>query len=297
LTHGDWRTVDQPEQFLVEIRDLKVTYFPDDGDPIHALDGVSIGVHPGEILGVLGESGSGKSTLAAALLRLLPPHAKIERGTVTVGGQDLLQISDADLRKIRGQKISLVSQDPAVSLNPVLPCGVQIGEVLRAHLPLSASQRRQRVGELLREVGFDRPDEIYIAYPHQLSGGQRQRVVIAQAVACRPALLIADEPTSKLDATLQSEIVELLAQIRRQHGMAMLFISHDPAIFARFADRIAVMYAGLIVEVGTSADIFRHPQHAYTQSLVRLALASVITGSKLRVPLPTIGNTNGEHAN
>jgi ABC-type dipeptide/oligopeptide/nickel transport system ATPase component len=288
--------VDQPEQYLVEIRDLKVTYFPDDGDPIDALDGVSIGVRPGEVLGVLGESGSGKSTLASALLRLLPPHAKLESGTIRIGDRDLLQMSEAEIRKIRGQRISLVSQDPSVSLNPVIPCGVQIGEVLRAHFPLSASERRLRVAELLREVGFDQPEEIYAAYPHQLSGGQRQRVVTAQAVACRPELLIADEPTSKLDATLQSEIIDLLSQIRRQHGMAMLFISHDPAIFAGFADRIAVMYAGRIVEFGNSVEIFRRPQHEYTQSLVRLAMASVITGSKVRVPLPTMGSADGEHA-
>ena len=166
--------------------------------------------------------------------------------------------------------------------------GSQVGEVLRAHLPLTPQQRRERVMELFREVGFDRPEEIYSAYPHQLSGGQRQRIAIAQAVACRPALLIADEPTSKLDATLQSEIIALLSKIRRQHGTAILVISHDPTLFAGFADRIAVMYAGRIVEVGSSAEIFGRPLHPYTQALVRIAASSAITGSRARVRLQAI---------
>jgi peptide/nickel transport system ATP-binding protein len=160
--------------------------------------------------------------------------------------------------------------------------------VLRAHLRFNAQQRRERVLELLREVGFDHPQEIYSAYPHQLSGGQRQRIAIAQAVACGPALLIADEPTSKLDAPLQAEIVALLSQIRRQHGTAILVISHDPAWFAGFADRIAVMYAGRIVEVGTSGEIFGRPLHPYTQALVRIATSAVVAGSSTRVRLPAI---------
>ena len=270
------------------MRDLTVTYSPEDGEPIRALDGVSIEVRSGEIVGILGESGCGKSTLASALLRLLASHAKCEGGSILFCGRDVLNLSERELRAIRGREVSLIPQDPALSLNPVMTAGSQVGEVLRAHLPLNPQQRRERVMELCREVGFDQPQEIYSAYPHQLSGGQRQRIAIAQAVACRPALLIADEPTSKLDATLQAEIVALLSQIRRQHGTAILVISHDPTLFAGFADRIAVMYAGRIVEVGSSAEIFGRPLHPYTQALMRIATSAVVTGSSARVRLPAI---------
>jgi len=280
--------VDGSNEYFVQVRDLTVTYHPQNDEPIRALDGLSIEVRPGEIVGILGESGCGKSTLASALLRLLAPRAKCEGGTILVRGRDMLNLSERELRAIRGREISLIPQDPALSLNPVMTAGSQVGEVLRAHLPLNAQQRRERVTELFREVGFDHPEEIYSAYPHQLSGGQRQRIAIAQAVACRPPLLIADEPTSKLDATLQAEIVTLLSQIRRQHGTAILVISHDPTLFAGFADRIAVMYAGRIVEVANCAEIFRRPLHPYTQALVRIAASSVVTGSRVRVRLPAI---------
>jgi oligopeptide/dipeptide ABC transporter ATP-binding protein len=280
--------VDSSRESFAQVRELTVTYSPENGEPIRALDGLTIEVRSGEIVGILGESGCGKSTLASALLRLLPPHAKCEGGTILFRGRDLLNLSERELRAIRGREISLIPQDPALSLNPVMTAGLQVGEVLHAHLPLTAEQRRERVLELFREVGFDHPGEIYSAYPHQLSGGQRQRIAIAQAVACRPALLIADEPTSKLDATLQAGIVALLSQIRRQHGSAILVISHDPALFAGFADRIAVMYAGRIVEVGSSAEIFGRPLHPYTQALVRIATSSMVTGSSARLRLPAI---------
>ena len=280
--------IDSSRAYFAQVRELTVTYSPEGGEPIRALDGVSLEVRSGEIVGILGESGCGKSTLASALLRLLAPHAKYEGGTILVRGRDLLNLSERELRAIRGWEISLIPQDPALSLNPVMTGGSQVGEVLRAHLPLTPQQRRERVMELFREVGFDHPEEIYSAYPHQLSGGQRQRIAIAQAVACRPALLIADEPTSKLDATLQAEIVALLSQIRRQHGTAILVISHDPTLFAGFADRIAVMYAGRIVEVGKTAEIFGRPLHPYTQALVRIAASSAITGSRARVRLQAI---------
>ena len=280
--------MDSSRECFAQVRDLTVTYSPEDGEPIRALDGISIEVRSGEIVGILGESGCGKSTLASALLRLLAPHAECQGGTIQFCDRDLLNLPERELRAIRGREISLIPQDPALSLNPVMTAGSQVGEVLRAHLPLNPQQRRERVMELLREVGFDHPEEVYSAYPHQLSGGQRQRIAIAQAVACRPALLIADEPTSKLDATLQAEIVALLSQIRRQHGTAILVISHDPTLFAGFADRIAVMYAGRIVEVGSSAEIFKRPLHPYTQALMRIATSAVVTGSSARVRLPAI---------
>ncbi len=280
--------MDGSSEYCVQVRHLTVTYHPGRGDAIRALDGASLEIRPQEVVGILGESGCGKSTLASALLRLLAPQATCEAGNILVHGRDILKLSETELRAIRGRKVSLIPQDPALALNPMMTAGSQIGEVLRAHLPLNAKQRRTRIMELLQEVGFDQPSEIYSSYPHQLSGGQRQRIAIAQAVACRPALLIADEPTSKLDAGLQSGIVALLSQIRCQHGTAILIISHDPTVFAGFADRIAVMYAGRFVEVGTGAEIFGRPLHPYTQGLMRIAKISVLTGSCARVRLPVI---------
>ncbi|MGA9474840.1 MAG: ABC transporter ATP-binding protein [Terriglobales bacterium] len=263
------------KELLCDIRGLSVTYALRDGTRLRAVDDLSLAIASGEVVGILGESGCGKSTLANALLRLLPGHADSEQGTILFRGRDLLTMPESRLREIRGREISVVSQDPALALNPVINVGSQISEVLRAHLSLRAKRRRARVLELLGEVGFDRPEEIYGAYPHQLSGGQRQRVAIAQAISCHPALLIADEPTSKLDAPLQTEIIALLAKIRREHGIAIVMISHDPAVFAGFADRVAVMYAGRVVEIGTTAQIFRQPLHPYAQALVQIARSTV----------------------
>ncbi len=280
--------VDNSNKYLLQVHELKVTYFPANGDPVRALDGVSLDICSGEVVGILGESGCGKSTLASALLKMLPPQAKCEDGSILFRGRDLLSLPERDLRAIRGQEISLIPQDPALALNPVMTAGSQVSEVLRSHLPLNTQQRRQGVLDLLREVGFNEPQEIYSTYPHQLSGGQRQRIAIAQAVACRPALLIADEATSELDVSLQAEIVTLLSQIRRQHGTAILAISHDPVFFAGFADRMAVMYAGRIVEVASTDVIFGRPLHPYTQALVRIATSSVVTGAAKSARLPVI---------
>ncbi|MGB0050416.1 MAG: ABC transporter ATP-binding protein [Terriglobales bacterium] len=288
LTSGVVYLVNSSREHFAQVRDLAIAYSSENGDSVRALDGINIDIRTGEVVGILGESGCGKSTLASALLRLLAPNATCASGTILIGGRDLMGLPEKELRSIRGRLISLIPQDPALALNPVMAAGSQIGEVLRAHLPLNARQRRTQVMELLREVGFDSPDEIYSAYPHQLSGGQRQRIAIAQAVACGPALLIADEPTSKLDATLQSEIIALLLKIRRQHGTAILAISHDPASFAGFADRIAVMYAGRFVEVGSSAQIFGRPLHPYTQALIRIAMHCVIAAANARARLPAI---------
>jgi oligopeptide/dipeptide ABC transporter ATP-binding protein len=269
--------LDDQRKNLVQVCGVTVAYRPERGTSIRAVDDASLEIHAGEVLGILGESGCGKSTLANAILGTLPNHARYESGTVGFQGQNLLSLSETDLRRIRGREISLIPQDPALSLNPVMTVGSQLSEVIRAHLPLDAKSRQCRVKELLREVGFEDPDEIEHAYPHQLSGGQRQRIVIAQAVACRPILVIADEPTSKLDAPLEFEIVALLAKIRHLHGTTVLMISHNPALFAGFADRIAVMYAGRVVEVGTTAAVFRRPLHPYTQALVRIAETSVLS--------------------
>ncbi len=200
----------------------------------------SIDVRPAEVVGLIGESGSGKSTLAAAMLRLLPAHGECIQGSVLFDDRDLLTMDEPALRRVRGAQVSLIAQDPATALNPVIKVGEQISEVLRAHLAMTRRERKTYVKELLREVGFDDPERVYAAYPHQLSGGQRQRVVIAQAVACRPALVIADEPTSKLDSPLQAQILALMAGIIRRHGTALLLITHDPALLAGFADRVVV---------------------------------------------------------
>jgi oligopeptide/dipeptide ABC transporter ATP-binding protein len=273
---------------FVRIRGLSVTYSPTNGDVVRALDDVSLEIRAGEVLGILGESGCGKSTLANAMLKLLPSHAKVEGGEIVFHGRDLLRLTEPELRNIRGRKISLVPQDPALSLNPVITVGTQIAEVLRAHLRSTSKERRDRVHELLREVGFDQPAAICNAYPHQLSGGQRQRVVIAQALACRPALLIADEPTSKLDPQLCAEIVDLLSRMRVSHGTAMLVISHDPALVAALADRVALMYAGQIVEDGKCSEILRRPFHPYTQGLVQIARSTMAASGSVKRHLPRI---------
>jgi len=264
---------------------LSVTYQSEGGQMVQALDDASLTVGRGKRLGILGESGSGKSTLAAAVMRLLPRHACVENGSVQFRGQDISGLPESELQRIRGAEIALISQDPAQALNPVITVGDQIAEVLRAHRKMTRRERRSRVEELLGEVGFDRPTEIYGAYPHELSGGQRQRIVIAQAVACRPLLVIADEPTSKLDASLQAEVLSLLQGLSERHEIAFVLISHDPVVLAGFADRIAVIYAGRVVEEGSTEEIFLSPLHPYTQALIRLAgrhLFSVSERTRLR---------------
>jgi len=255
---------------IVLVDRLSVTYLSDRAQPVRALDQATLEIRPGELVGILGESGSGKSTLAAALLRLLPGDVRYDSGSIEVLGLDLLALPEPELQRIRGGRIALIPQDPALTLNPVLTVGDQIAEVIRAHMRSPRQDRRTRVEELLKEVGFDAPRQIYNAYPHQLSGGQRQRVVIAQAIACRPAVVIADEPTSKLDASLQAEILSLMREISQRHQTAFVLISHDPTVLAGFVSRIAVMYAGRVVEEGRTEDIFRQPLHPYTQAMVRL---------------------------
>jgi oligopeptide/dipeptide ABC transporter ATP-binding protein len=279
--------VTNSDEALALVRGLSVSYEPDGGQPVRALVQASLSIGPGESLGILGESGSGKSTLASALMRLLPANARYETGEVFFRGCNLLEASEGELRNIRGARIALIPQDPALALNPVISVGDQIAEVLRAHVLTTRQARRTRVEELLVEVGFDQPQQIYPAYPHQLSGGQRQRIAIAQAVACHPALIIADEPTSKLDASLQTEILTLMRRIGRQHGSALVLISHDPTVLAGFVDRIAVMYAGRVIEEGSTDDIFRRPLHPYTQALVRLS-SRYLAMQAVRTPFPSI---------
>ncbi len=253
---------------------MTVRYLPPGQEPVHALKCVNLRVDAGEILGIIGESGSGKSTLANTMLKLPPSDADHSAGSVLFEGRDVLTMKESEVQEIRGARIAMIPQDPAISLNPVLRIGTQVSEVLRAHQQLKKQQRKTRMLDLLREVGFDDPQRIASAYPHELSGGQRQRVVIAQAVACGPALLIADEPTSKLDSQLRADILALLAGIVRRHGTALILITHDPAILIGFAHRIAVMYAGCVVEEGSTEDLVKNPLHPYTQALLRLFLSA-----------------------
>jgi oligopeptide/dipeptide ABC transporter ATP-binding protein len=272
---------------LLQIKSLKVTFSPEKGESVRALHGVSLAINSGEIVGILGESGCGKSTLANAILGLLPRSAAIE-GEIVFEGANLLSLSEAELQPIRGARISLAPQEPALALNPVMTVGTQIAEVLRAHLSLSRHERRERVHDLLREVGFDKPDQTGGAYPHQLSGGQRQRIVLAQAIACRPSLLIADEPTSKLDASLRTDIAGLFLRLHQKHGMAILLISHDVGFVTSLSTRIALMYAGSVVEVGSRSDVLARPLHPYTQDLLRLARSSMVVANSSK-HFPTIG--------
>jgi peptide/nickel transport system ATP-binding protein len=261
---------------LLQIQDLTVTYTQRNGAPLRALEKLSLSVAPGEVVGILGESGCGKSTLANAVMGLLPASGIIEEGRILLGDANVLEMSEAQLCAIRGIKISLMPQEPALSLNPVMTAAAQLEEVLKAHLTLRRRDRKELVSDLLRELGFEDPSQVADAYPHQLSGGQRQRIVLAQAIACKPNLLIADEPTSKLDPSLRSEIADLLAKLHRKHGMAIMVISHDLTLLASLASRIVLMYAGRVVENAPRAAMVAGPLHPYGKELFQLARSSAI---------------------
>lgn len=253
-------------QPLLEVTDLDVQYRTRDG-AVHALGGVSLRLEPGQVLAVVGESGSGKTTLANAIPRLLPQQAVVS-GAVRFKGTDLLQLPERDLRPYRGRRIAMVFQDPIAGLNPVLDVGSQVAEILTSHLPLGRREARQRAIEILASVGLHDPERIARAYPFQLSGGMCQRVMIAIATALDPDLLIADEPTSSLDVTVQAQILAQLETLRERRGTAILLITHDFGVVARIADAVAVMYAGRIVEEGPVRDLLRSPLHPYSRALL-----------------------------
>jgi oligopeptide/dipeptide ABC transporter ATP-binding protein len=252
---------------VLEIQDLHVSYRSGEGDFHAALAGVSFGLMPGEILGVLGESGSGKSTLAVSLLRLLPGNAKILRGTVHFEGQDLLQAKPEELRQIRGRRISLIFQEPSLALHPTMRASEQVRQVLAAHGASGKNALTERTRQVFAEVFPEEADRIARSYPHQLSGGQRQRVLIAQAIACGPAVVIADEPTASLDPATQMEILGVFRTLREKLGLAMIFITHNPALFSGFADRVLVLYGGRVAELGPAAAVLASPCHPYTKAL------------------------------
>ncbi|MGB8476088.1 MAG: ABC transporter ATP-binding protein [Candidatus Acidiferrum sp.] len=254
---------------ILEVQNLHVAYSARTGEVCPALAGVHFNLAAGEILGVLGESGSGKSTLAASLLRLLPSNGKIQQGKVLFEGTNLFEASPQDLRKIRGGRIGLILQEPSSSLHPTLRIGRQVRDVLQAHGSLNRRASQEKTEELLATVFPSDVDRISRSYPHELSGGQRQRVLIAQAIACRPSVIIADEPTASLDPTTQQEILQLFRYLARKFGAATILITHIPALLAGFSDRILVLYAGRVAELGPAANILSSPQHPYTEALLQ----------------------------
>ena len=274
---------------LLEVKNLHVSYSARSGEVCPALAGVNFDLGPGEILGVLGESGSGKSTLAAALLRLLPSNGKIQKGLVLFEGKNLLEVSPQDLRRIRGGRIGLIFQEPSSSLHPTLQIGQQVSDVLAAHEYLARRALNEKTSQLLASVFPVDAERISRSYPHELSGGHRQRVLIAQAIACGPSLVVADEPTASLDPTTQKEILQLFGTLRQKLGLAMILITHNPALLAGLADRILVLYAGRVAEIGPAAKVLSSPQHPYTAALLRCLPTDFAEGQSARkTRLPVI---------
>ena len=275
---------------ILEVRDLRVAYGQRDGGVWHALNTVSFAVAAGEILAVLGESGSGKSTLAASLLRLLPGNGRITRGEILLKGGDVVRMSAVQLRQVRGSGVAIVFQEPSLALHPTIRIGMQICEVLRAHGGLNKRERSVRARDILAKVFLNDAERIFSSYPHELSGGQQQRALIAQAIACKPALIVADEPTASLDSSTQREILTLFLSLRDELGIAFVFITHNPALLSGLADRVLVLYAGKVAEVGPTHAVLSSPQHPYTQALLR-CLPQVDGGGAVRrnALLPVIG--------
>jgi oligopeptide/dipeptide ABC transporter ATP-binding protein len=278
---------------LLEVTDLR-TYFRTDQGVARAVDGVSFTVDKGEVLGIVGESGSGKSVTSLSILRLIPePPGEIMAGSsVRFDGRELLSLPEKDMRAVRGNDIAMIFQEPMTSLNPVYPIGEQIAEAVRLHRNVSKKEARAQAIRMLQLVGIPSPEDRVDTYPHQLSGGQRQRVMIAIALSCEPDVLIADEPTTALDVTIQAQILELIAELRTRLGMAVVLITHDLGVVAEVCDRVIVMYGGQVVEQGSVEEIFQAPRHPYTQGLLRAiprlgARAGDLTVIPGTVPPPT----------
>jgi peptide/nickel transport system ATP-binding protein len=272
------------EEPLLSVRDLSLAFHTEEGKTT-ALRGVSLDVMPGRVLGVVGESGSGKSVTSLSVMRLLPtPPAEIESGEIRFGGRDLLRLRESEMRSLRGREIAMIFQEPMSSLNPVHRVGDQIAEAIRAHEGGARKQARERAVDLLRKVGIPDPAERARAYPHELSGGMRQRVMIAIALACGPKLLIADEPTTALDVTIQAQILDLLRSLREEMGMSIVLITHDLGVVADLADEIAVMYAGRVVEHAPVRELFERPRHPYTRGLLESLPSYHDNLSRARLP-------------
>ncbi len=266
---------------LLEVEDLAVSFRTDRGE-VEALSGVSLGLDEGEVVGVVGESGCGKSLTALAIMGLVPtPPGRITRGRITFAGRDLLGLNEAAMTRIRGEQIAMIFQEPMSALNPVFTVGEQVAEVLRVHEGLGRADARERTAQLLSRVGIPDPGRRLGQYPHELSGGLRQRIMIAAALACRPKLLIADEPTTALDVTIQAQILALLADLQREFGMATMLITHDLGVVAQVVKRVVVMYAGKVVEEGPVEAVFARPSHPYTAALMRSIPALAEGASRL----------------
>jgi peptide/nickel transport system ATP-binding protein len=268
---------------ILEVERLCVA-FRGEGGPRQVLSGVSLSMRQSEILGLVGESGSGKSVTALAIMGLLGEQGRISEGRIRLEGQELTTLDPADMRRLRGSRMAMIFQEPMTSLNPLLRVGLQIEEALHAHLSLSRAEARARAIQLLAEVGLPAPETRVDTYPHQLSGGMRQRVMIAIAMTCGPRLLIADEPTTALDVTIQAQILALMKRLRDERGTAILLITHDMGVIAQMSDRVAVMYAGEIVETASAGELLRRPAHPYT----RLLLTSLPTTRRRAARLPVI---------
>ncbi|GMV39520.1 MAG: ABC transporter ATP-binding protein [Myxococcales bacterium] len=271
---------------LLDVRGLTTLLHLPGGSPA-VVDAIDLRVERGETLCLVGESGCGKSMAALSILRLVPdPPAEIAAGRVLFDGRDLLALSPRELRAVRGRRVAMVFQEPSAALNPVHTVGAQVGEVLRVHLGWSRARVQGEVVELLRRVGIPDPEQRMRAWPHQLSGGMKQRVVIAMAMACGPDLLIADEPTTALDVTVQAQVLRLMKRLQQESGMGLLLITHDFGLVAEVADRVAVMYAGRIVEAGPVADLFRTPRHPYTRLLMASRPAAAPPGERRLPSIP-----------
>lgn len=251
---------------LLEIKGLK-TYFQTDEGVVPAVDGVDITIYEGETVGIVGESGCGKSVTSLTTMRLTP--GKVVDGSITFQGRDLLALSDEEIRKVRGNEMAMIFQEPMTSLNPVFTIGEQISESIKIHMQFGKQEARQRAIDMLKLVGIPRAEQIVDEYPHQLSGGMRQRVMIAMAMSCNPKLLIADEPTTALDVTIQAQILDLMRELKVKHNTAIMMITHDLGVVAEMCDRVIVMYAGKVVEEADVVTLFTNPKHPYTQGLMK----------------------------
>ncbi|MFD7522405.1 ABC transporter ATP-binding protein [Paenibacillus chitinolyticus] len=272
---------------LLSVRDLKTSFFTREGE-VQSVRGVSFTVEKGEMVGIVGESGSGKSVAAKSLIRLIQPPGKIVGGEVMFQGTDTLRLPEEELRRLRGNRVAMIFQDPMTSLNPVVKVGTQLTEVIRRHRKLGRKAARLRAIDLLREVGIPSPEKRIDQYPHEFSGGMRQRVMIAMAISCTPELLIADEPTTALDVTIQAQILDLMKSLCDTTGTSVLLITHDLGVVAQVCTRVVVMYGGLVMEEGPVAAIFETPWHPYTQGLLR---SIPKTGSGSREKLVPIEGT------
>jgi len=266
---------------LLEVRDLHTSFFTDAGE-VKAVDGVSFNLDHGKVLGIVGESGSGKSVTAYSIMQILAPTGKIVSGSVMLDGQELVNSGEKVMRTVRGNKVSIIFQDPMTSLNPTYTIGHQLMEAILLHTQRNKQQARERAVEMLRLVNVNEPEKRMNQYPFELSGGMRQRVMIAMALACEPDILIADEPTTALDVTIQAQILDLMRDLQQQLGMAIIMITHDLGVVAQMCDEVVVMYAGSICEQGTADEIFYNPRHEYTKGLLRSIPTAENEGQRLQ---------------